>query len=85
MRQKAELEQDVVAIERIEQYVATDHEAPYIIENKRPPRAWPQHGKIEFKNVYMKYRPGLKHVLKGIFFLSFTLQLLFYLLQWCFF
>ena len=67
--QKAELEQNVVSIERLEQYTSIETEAPYIIENKRLKNPlWPQYGKIEFRNVYMKYRPELPHVLKGLSF-----------------
>lgn len=31
--------------------------------------SWPQSGKIEFRNVYLRYRPGKETVLKS---LSFT-------------
>ena len=74
--QKAQLEQNAVSVERIDQYTKnTQSEAPYIIENSKIDNdndgnsnnsKWPQFGKIEFKNVYMRYRPGLPHVLKGI-------------------
>jgi len=29
---------------------------------------WPQHGEIEFQNVFMKYRPTTDHVVKGLSF-----------------
>ena len=35
------------------------------------PAAWPSGGKIEFKNIVMRYREGLDPVLKG---LSFTVN-----------
>ena len=69
IRQKAELEQNVVSIERIQQYNQVETEAPYNIKETQPRNPnWPDMGKIEFKNVYMKYRPELPHVLKGLTF-----------------
>ena len=29
---------------------------------------WPTHGKIEFCNVVMRYRPEMDHVLRGVSF-----------------
>merc|ERR1711990_793404 len=31
-----------------------------------PPKDWPSRGKIEFKNIKLRYRPKLEQVLKGI-------------------
>lgn len=28
--------------------------------------SWPERGEIRFKNVWLRYRPGLEHVLKGL-------------------
>jgi ABC-type multidrug transport system fused ATPase/permease subunit len=36
---------------------------------KKVDKNWPNFGKIEFKNVYMKYTTSKDHVLKGISFL----------------
>lgn len=33
-----------------------------------PPASWPEHGKIEFKDVSLAYREGLPLVLKGVTF-----------------
>ncbi|KAJ2379555.1 hypothetical protein IW150_000067 [Coemansia sp. RSA 2607] len=41
-------------------------EAPYIIEDCRPIKEWPEHGKIEFCNYSMKYREDLEPALKNI-------------------
>jgi ABC-type multidrug transport system fused ATPase/permease subunit len=43
-----------------------DQEAPHEIPEKKPPTDWPQRGSVEFKNVEMRYRPGLPNVLHGI-------------------
>eukprot|EP00486_Rosalina_sp_Unknown_P006558 CAMPEP_0201569972 /NCGR_PEP_ID=MMETSP0190_2-20130828/11975_1 /ASSEMBLY_ACC=CAM_ASM_000263 /TAXON_ID=37353 /ORGANISM="Rosalina sp." /LENGTH=1205 /DNA_ID=CAMNT_0047992963 /DNA_START=715 /DNA_END=4335 /DNA_ORIENTATION=- len=70
VRQKAQLEQDIVSVERIEQYSndETPQEKPYIIQNNRPPKQWPSKGEITFNNVWMRYREGLEYVLKGLSF-----------------
>lgn len=43
-----------------------DQEAPHEIEETQPPAQWPAHGAIEFKDITMRYRPGLPLVLKGL-------------------
>ncbi|KAG2075298.1 ABC protein [Suillus decipiens] len=68
-RQTADVENYMNAVERVVQYVAGDtipEEAPYEIEERKPPAQWPQHGAVEFNDVKMSYRPGLPNVLKGI-------------------
>ncbi|KAG1903686.1 ABC protein [Suillus fuscotomentosus] len=68
-RQTADVENYMNSVERLVQYVAGDmvpQEAPYEIEERRPPVQWPEHGAVEFNDVKMAYRPGLPNVLKGI-------------------
>lgn len=43
-----------------------EQEAPHEIEDKKPPPEWPANGTIEFKDIVMRYRPGLPYVLKGL-------------------
>ena len=43
-----------------------EQEAPHEIKDKKPPKEWPASGAIEFKDVVMRYRPGLPFVLKGL-------------------
>jgi ATP-binding cassette subfamily C (CFTR/MRP) protein 1 len=55
------------SVERILHYAnELEREAPAVIEDSRPPAAWPSKGAIEFKNVVMSYRPELPPVLKGL-------------------
>ncbi|KAG0591623.1 hypothetical protein KC19_1G189200 [Ceratodon purpureus] len=54
------------AVERVGNYVDIEQEAPLIIEDHRPPPGWPSAGKVEFKNVVMRYRPNLPAVLQGV-------------------
>lgn len=70
VRSKAQLEQDIVSVERIEGYCNTDQEKAYDTPHDREEllRNWPSNGQIQFNNVYMKYRTELPFVLKGITF-----------------
>lgn len=57
------------SVETMVQYSRGDlieQEAPHEIEDKKPPPEWPVNGSIEFKNIVMRYRPGLPYVLKGL-------------------
>ncbi|KAG8935993.1 hypothetical protein FRC02_005189 [Tulasnella sp. 418] len=68
-RQTAEVENYMNAVERIVHYTRDDlieQEAPYEIEQRKPPPDWPTTGNLELRNIVMNYRPGLPPVLKGI-------------------
>ncbi|KAJ1864884.1 Canalicular multispecific organic anion transporter 1 [Coemansia sp. RSA 989] len=45
---------------------SVEPEAPYIVEKHRPAASWPAHGKIEFRQFSMRYRPDLDYALKNI-------------------
>jgi ABC-type multidrug transport system fused ATPase/permease subunit len=67
VRQFAEVENDMVGAERIMYYAnELDQEAPHLVEDKKPAQSWPAEGRIEFKDVRMKYRDELPDVLKGL-------------------
>ena len=67
VRQFAEVENDMVGAERIMYYAnELDQERPHMIESAKPPPSWPSEGRIEFKDVKMKYRDELPDVLKGL-------------------
>ncbi|KGK34999.1 hypothetical protein JL09_g5852 [Pichia kudriavzevii] len=67
MRAMTQVENEFNSVERVNHY-AFDliQEAPYEIPENDPAEDWPQHGKIEFKDVSMRYRPELPFVLKNI-------------------
>ncbi|KAJ6630972.1 P-loop containing nucleoside triphosphate hydrolase protein [Mycena sp. CBHHK59/15] len=69
-RQSAELENYMNSVERVAHYSRVDlipQEAAYESDKEhKPAPEWPAHGKIEFKDVQMSYRPGLPNVLHGI-------------------
>eukprot|EP01091_Cochliopodium_minus_P010616 TRINITY_DN2850_c0_g1_i3.p1 TRINITY_DN2850_c0_g1~~TRINITY_DN2850_c0_g1_i3.p1 ORF type:complete len:720 (-),score=229.12 TRINITY_DN2850_c0_g1_i3:506-2665(-) len=69
IRNMVESENYMTSVERILHYSNNvPMEPPAILESNRPPENWPSEGKIEFKNVYVKYRPSLPPVLKNINF-----------------
>ncbi|XP_078150842.1 ABC transporter C family member 2-like [Carex rostrata] len=61
-------ENSLNAVERVGNYIDEVPEAPPVIEGKRPPVGWPLSGVIEFKEVWLRYRPELPPVLHGISF-----------------
>lgn len=61
------LEQDLVCAERIIEYQNINQEKPFHIEEEKP-KNWPTKGRIEFRNVKMKYRDHLPFALNDISF-----------------
>ena len=61
----AQNEQNFNAVERILYYTELPSEGASNTPNDPPP-SWPESGAIEFKDVEMRYRPGLPLVLKGL-------------------
>ncbi|CAO1639342.1 unnamed protein product [Sympodiomycopsis kandeliae] len=63
------LEQDANSIERIREALDdTPQEPPSIIADNRPPAAWPAQGRVEVKDLQLRYAPDLPPVLHGISF-----------------
>ncbi|XP_004625600.2 canalicular multispecific organic anion transporter 1 [Octodon degus] len=65
VRMTSETETNIVAVERINEYIHVENEAPWVTERK-PPADWPSKGAIQFSNYQVRYRPELDLVLKGI-------------------
>ena len=69
VRQMTELEVNMNSIERLTEYDGHESEGD---SNRHLTRevssSWPSKGKIVFDKVYVKYRPDLPHVLKGLAF-----------------
>ncbi|XP_035883030.1 canalicular multispecific organic anion transporter 1 isoform X2 [Phyllostomus discolor] len=65
VRMTSETETNIVAVERITEYINLESEAPWVTD-KRPPAGWPSKGEIQFNNYQVRYRPELDLVLKGI-------------------
>ncbi|XP_060108083.1 ATP-binding cassette sub-family C member 3 [Heteronotia binoei] len=66
VRMTSDLETNIVAVERVKEYSETETEAPWIIEDKRPPENWPAQGQVQFANYSVRYRKGLDLVLKDL-------------------
>ncbi|KAJ3171396.1 hypothetical protein HK101_011253 [Irineochytrium annulatum] len=66
VRQMSWLEMSMNSVERCQEYLELEQEAPAIIDNHRPPSNWPSEGRILIDNLVMKYAPDLPEVLKGI-------------------
>ncbi|XP_011702530.1 PREDICTED: probable multidrug resistance-associated protein lethal(2)03659 [Wasmannia auropunctata] len=72
MRQSAELENQMTSVERILEYSKMDSEPPLeSAPGKKPKSDWPQEGRIEFKNVFLRYAPLEPPVLKNLSFVIF--------------
>ncbi|XP_067995695.1 ATP-binding cassette sub-family C member 2 isoform X1 [Melanerpes formicivorus] len=65
VRASSELETNIVAVERVHEYIKVKTEAPWVTE-KRPPHGWPSKGMIQFVDYEVRYRPELELVLQGI-------------------
>ena len=67
VRQIAELENDMNSVERVIHYTKNiEQEPPHEIPEKKPQASWPAEGRVEIKDVVLRYRPDLPDVLKGL-------------------
>ncbi|KAM4525274.1 ATP-binding cassette sub-family C member 3 isoform 2-T2 [Odontesthes bonariensis] len=66
VRMTSDLENNIVAVERVKEYSETKTEAPWDVEDKKPPAEWPMEGNVEFHEYSVRYREGLDLVLKNI-------------------
>lgn len=67
VRMASDLEANMVAVERIQQYFKIPGEAPRLTPcDESLALHWPVEGKIEFVDVKLNYRPGLPLVLRGL-------------------
>ncbi|WFD23830.1 hypothetical protein MEQU1_002524 [Malassezia equina] len=68
-RQLTELENEMNSAERLVYYAnELGVEAPQQIPETAPEASWPQHGEVELRDVWLRYRPNLPNVLKGVSF-----------------
>ncbi|KAK8324263.1 hypothetical protein V6Z12_A12G287200 [Gossypium hirsutum] len=56
----------IISVERLNQYMDIPSEAPEVIEENRPPSNWPAVGKVEIRDLQIRYRPDAPLVLRGI-------------------
>lgn len=68
-RQLTELENEMNSAERLVYYAnELGQEAPHQIPETVPEASWPEHGEVELRDVWLRYRPNLPNVLKGVTF-----------------
>ncbi|XP_027367227.1 ABC transporter C family member 10-like [Abrus precatorius] len=60
------LANQIISVERLNQYMHIPSEAPEVIEENRPPVNWPVEGKVEIHDLQIRYRPDAPLVLRGI-------------------
>ncbi|KAG6582881.1 ATP-binding Cassette (ABC) Superfamily [Phytophthora cinnamomi] len=67
VRMVSQLQTQMVSVERIKNYTVMDTEAALTSVGKLPPaQEWPSAGAIEFRDVNLRYRPGLPRVLRNL-------------------
>uniref|UniRef100_A0A8C6P333 ABC-type glutathione-S-conjugate transporter n=1 Tax=Nothobranchius furzeri TaxID=105023 RepID=A0A8C6P333_NOTFU len=66
VRSWTDVENNIVSVERVNEYSDTPKEASWNTEGTPLPLAWPQSGTIEFQDYGLQYRKGLELALKGI-------------------
>ncbi|KAI9003550.1 P-loop containing nucleoside triphosphate hydrolase protein [Gaertneriomyces semiglobifer] len=68
VRQCCEIETNIVAMERVKEYIELPQEAAYELPSETPPPTWPSEGRVTFDHYSSRYRSGLELVLKDISF-----------------
>jgi len=66
VRQTAEVETNIVAVERLKEYSMLGLEAPWVFPDTRPEQAWPAEGEVEFLNYGLRYREDTPLVVEDI-------------------
>ncbi|KAJ8478954.1 hypothetical protein OPV22_022681 [Ensete ventricosum] len=56
----------IISVERLNQYMHVSSEAPEMVEGNRPPSDWPAIGRVELRDLKIRYRPEAPLVLRGI-------------------
>lgn len=67
MRQSAEMENQMTAVERVLEYTKVEHEPPLESDaDSKPPKWWPDQGRIQFTNLFLKYFPQDPPILRNL-------------------
>ena len=66
VRATAEVETNIVAVERLKEYSMIEQEASWISSDNRPEKAWPQAGMVEFEDYGLRYRDDTPLVVENI-------------------
>ncbi|KAL2912111.1 Transporter of the ATP-binding cassette (ABC) [Polyrhizophydium stewartii] len=68
IRMHALMEMEINAVERVDEYMHIEEEAPTEIAGSRPPPNWPQNGNISVENLTLRYAPDADPVLSNVSF-----------------
>ncbi|XP_023733602.1 ABC transporter C family member 3 isoform X1 [Lactuca sativa] len=60
------MENSIISVERILQYMSITEEGPLVVESTRPNNLWPSFGEVEVLNLQVRYAPHLPLVLRGV-------------------
>ncbi|CAI0437454.1 unnamed protein product [Linum tenue] len=60
------LENKIISVERILQYISIPSEPPLVIEESKPDPSWPSHGEVVIDGLQVRYAPHLPLVLRGL-------------------
>ncbi|KAJ1562057.1 hypothetical protein HK405_000253, partial [Cladochytrium tenue] len=66
VRLQSMLEMSMNAIERCDEYLKLDQEAPAVVPAHRPPPNWPHTGVVSIRALELRYAPELPLVLRGV-------------------
>ncbi|KFV85701.1 Multidrug resistance-associated protein 6, partial [Struthio camelus australis] len=66
VRSWTEIENNIVSVERVREYLRTPKEAPWSLNGKPQDQVWLTEGRIEFRNYSLRYRPNLELALKHV-------------------
>lgn len=69
IRESAELENQMISVERIVEYTGVESEPPLESdEQNAPPKDWPKDGSIEFRTLSLRYNDNGSRVLRNLTF-----------------
>ncbi|XP_060028890.1 ATP-binding cassette sub-family C member 6 isoform X14 [Erinaceus europaeus] len=68
VRTWTDLENNIVSVERVEDYTQTPKEAPWALPTCAAQAPWPRGGEIEFRDFGLRYRPELPLAVQGVSF-----------------
>ncbi|NXU19535.1 MRP6 protein, partial [Pardalotus punctatus] len=66
VRSWTDIENNIVSVERVREYLRTPKEAPWTLNSKLQGQDWLTEGRIEFRNYSLCYRPGLELALRHV-------------------
>ncbi|KAJ1258131.1 hypothetical protein BS78_10G050800 [Paspalum vaginatum] len=66
IQNQCQLSNQIISVERVNQYMDLPSEAAEIIEENRPSPDWPQVGRVELRDLKIRYRQDAPLVLHGI-------------------